>query len=219
MAELTNNSDTSLFTEVSNEHTFFAGTLRNWGDPLLQGREPTPVSLCPRCVACRCESLKDLQNLSASPNHHHHYHQRHDPSCPNFHQHERAKTSSRQRLVNKPKRRANSCDPSIPLNSHTSLIKQRAEHSPSPPPSTHLTQRKKSISKIPVRISSATSSSTATTTASEYSTSSSITENRSLNTKTKIPRPTSNQNLPSTTHFSHTNQILSSSDGDLDQDR
>jgi hypothetical protein len=216
MAELTNNSDTSLFTEVSNEHVLFAGTLRNWGDPLLQRREPASIPLCPRCVACRCESLKDLQNSSASLNHHH-YH-RHDPSCPNFHQHERTKTSSRQRLVNKPKRRANSCDPSIPLNSHTSLIKQRAEHSPSPP-STHLTQRKKSISKIPVRISSATSSSTATTTASEYSTSSSITENRSLNTKTKIPRPSSNQNLPSTTNFSHTNQILSSSDEDLDQDR
>jgi len=197
---------------VSNEHTLFAGTLRDWCDPLLQGQQSTPVPLCPRCFACRCESLKDLPNPPASSNHHH------DSSCPHFRQYERAKTSSRQRLINKPTRRANSCDSLIPLNSHASLIKQKAEHSPSPP-STHQTKRKKSISKIPIRILSATSSSTVTTTASEYSPSSSIAEIRPLNIKTKIPRPISNHNLSSTTNFSHTNQIRSSTDEDLDHDR
>jgi hypothetical protein len=213
MAELTNNCETSLFAPVSNEHILFAGTLRNWGDPLLQGQERTLTPLCPRCVTCRCESLRDLPN-------HHHYHRQHDPSCPNFHHHERAKTSSRQRLVNKPKRRANSCDPAIPLNSHTSLIKQNNEHSPSPSPTTHLTKRKQSISKIPVRISSATSSPTITTTASEYSpSSSSIIDSQSMNIKSKIPRPISHQNLSSTNNLSPTKPILSSSDEDLDQDR
>ncbi len=210
MAELTNHTDTNLFTTLSNEHTLFAGTLRNWGDPLVQGQEPTPVPLCPRCVACKCESLKDLSNSSASLNHHHHH--RHVSSCPNIRQYERAKTSSRSRLVNKPKRRAYSCDSFIPLNSHTSLIKQRTEPSPSPP----LTQRKKSVSKIPVRISSATSSSTA---ASEHSSVSSIAENRSFDRKTKIPRPISNPNSTTTNHLFHTNPILSSADEDLDQDR
>jgi len=216
MAELTNNNDTSLFSTMSNEHILFAGTLRDWSDPLLQGQERIPVPLCPRCVACKCESLKGLPNGSASSNNHY---QRHAPSCPNFHhQHERSQTTGRQRSVDKPKRRANSCDSSIPLNSHTSLIKQKAQHSPSPPPSTNPTKRKKTISKIPVRISSATSSSTVTTTASEYSPSSSIAEHPSINIKVKIPRPISNQNLPSTTNFSHTNRILPS-DEDIEQDR
>jgi hypothetical protein len=212
MAELTNNCETSLFAPVSNEHILFAGTLRNWCDPLLQGHERTPTPLCPRCVTCRCESLRDL------PNHNYNNHQRrHDPSCPNFHHHERAKTSSRPRLVNKPKRRANSCDPAIPLNSHTSLIKQNIEHSPSPLP----TKRKQSISRIPVRISSATSSSNVTTTASEYSpSSSSIIERQSMNNKSKIPRPISNQNLSTNNNLSHIKPpTLSSSDEDLDQDR
>ncbi len=218
MSELTNTCETSLSAQVSNEHILFAGTLRDWSDPLLQGHKPTSASLCPRCAICRCESLRDLPNVLTSSNHRHSHHHQHNPSCPNFRRHERAKTSSRQRLINKPKRRANSCDSSIPLNSHTSLIKQKAQHSPSPPPSTNPTKRKKPISKIPVRISSATSSSTVTTTASEYSPSSSIAEHPSINIKVKIPRPISNQNLPSTTNFSHTNRILPS-DEDIEQDR
>lgn len=210
MSELTNNCETSLFAPVSNEHTFFAGTLRNWSDSALQRHGATSVPLCSRCVGCRCESLKDLPNSLVSPNHHNHHH-RHDPSCPNFRQHERAKTSSRQRLINKPKRRANSCDPVIPSNSHTSLTKPKNRQSPSPSPITPPTKRKQSISKIPIRIPS----STVTTTASEHSpSSSSITENQSFNRPTKIPRPISSQNISSPTK-----PILSSSNEDLDQDR
>jgi hypothetical protein len=156
--------------------------------------------------------LRDLPN-------HHNQPRRHDPSCPNFHHHERAKTSSRPRLVNKPKRRANSCEPAIPLNSHTSLIKSNIEHSPSPLP----TKRKQSISKIPVRIPSAASSLNLTTTASEYSpSSSSVIESQSINTKSKIPRPISHQNLSTNNHISHHTKpatLSSSSDEDLEQDR
>ena len=213
MAELTNNCESDLFAPVSNEHILFAGTLRDWGDRTLQGQVRTPVSSCSRCVSCRCESLKDVRNSSASPRRHHH---RHDPSCPNFRLHERAKTSSRQRLINQPKRRANSCEPEIPLNSHISLIKHNVQHSLSPSPTISLKKRTQSISKIPVRIPS----STVNTTASEHSpSSSSITESHSLNVKSRIPRPISTQNLSSNNHLTNTNGIRSSSDDGLDQDR
>lgn len=209
MTDLSNNTPTSLFTSISNEHTLFAGTLRDWCDPLLQGQERVPVPLCPRCVTCKCESLKDLSNSSNSSNHHHHHY--HHPSCPTLHQHERSKTRSKQRVFNKPKRRASSYDPSLTNNN------KKPEH----PSSLHIPKRKKSTSKIPVRIST-TSSSTVTTTTSEYSPASSITENRSINPKTKIPRPISNHNLSSRTIFTQTNQNRSSNDEeseDYDHDR
>ncbi len=210
MSELSNNTETNLFTTSSNEHTLFAGTLRNWCDPLLQGQEPVPVLLCPRCAICRCESLKVLPNSSANRNHLHHR-RHHDPSCPNFRQHERAKTTSKQRLVNKPKRRANSYDPSITLDNHRLLIKQQTEHSSAPPS----IKPKHSTSKIPVRTVTTPSSSTVTPTASEYSPASSIHENRSLDMKTKIPRPIGKQNLSFPTISNHTNQTISTSDEDL----
>jgi hypothetical protein len=205
MTESSSNTEISLFPSISNEHILFAGTLRNWGDPLLQGQAPIPVPLCPRCVTCKCESIRDVPNS----NYHHHH-----PFCPNFHQHERCKTRSRQRVVHKPKRRANSFDASLTSHNHTGLIKQKPERSPSP----QLIKRKKSTSRIPVRISTATttSSSNVTTTTSEYSPVSSTHENRSINNKTKIPRPISNQNLSSQAILTQTNQHRSSNDEDSD---
>ena len=195
MAELTDYSDNSLYSSMSNEHILFASTLRNWSDPLLQGQQSSPVILCPRCVSCKCESLKDLPHSSTLSTHHLY----HDPNCPNFRQHERSKTLSRQSLINKPKRRANSCEPILPFTTATSMN-----------PSENL-QRKKSVSQIPVRISSATSS-TSITTASEHSTTSSNAENM-YSKKSKIPRPITKSNSFST------HPILSSSEDDLDQDR
>ncbi len=215
MAELSNNTETSLFTTVSNEHLLFAGTLRDWGDPLLQGREPVPIPLCPRCVTCKCESLKGLPNGTPNSIHHHrHHYHHHHPSCPNFHQHERATTTTRQRLVNKPKRRASSYDPSLTSNHHRSLIERNIEPSPSPP-STDLIKRKKLTSKIPIRISSATSS-PITTTPSEHSPVSSINESQSLSMKSKIPRPISNHNSSLIHAVTNTNHILSTSDEDFE---
>ncbi|CAF1306254.1 unnamed protein product [Adineta steineri] len=217
MAELTNHTETNLFTTSSNEHTLFAGTLRNWGDPLLQGQEPIPVPICPRCATCRCESLKALPKSSASQRYHHHHQKYHEPSCPNFRQHERARTTSKQRQVNKPKRRVNSYDPSITLDNHKSLKKQSMEYSSSAS-STPLIKQRHSFSKIPVRISTSSSTLTTTTTASEYSPASSVYESRSLNLKTKIPRPIVKLNSSYPTLFTHTNQTISSSDDDDDFD-
>ncbi|CAF3855285.1 unnamed protein product, partial [Rotaria sordida] len=219
MSELSNNNnnnnntniETSLFNTTSNEHTLFAGTLRNWCDPLLQGQERIRVPLCPRCVTCKCESLKDLPN---SLNHR----QYHDPTCPKYHQHKRIRTTSRRRSLNKPKRRAMSYDSSILLDNKKSLIKQQNEHSPSCILIHQQIERRQSTSKIPVRISTTTSSSnvtTTTTTTSEYSpSSSSINSSRSLNMRTKIPRLISSQNSSCTTFLTYTNQNSSTSDVD-----
>ncbi|CAF5123154.1 unnamed protein product, partial [Rotaria magnacalcarata] len=55
MSESSNHIESSrLFNATSNEHTLFAGTLRDWCDPLLQGQEQILVPLCPRCASCRC---------------------------------------------------------------------------------------------------------------------------------------------------------------------
>jgi hypothetical protein len=219
MAASSNNIATSFFPTISNEHALFAGTLRDWCDPLLQGHEPTPVPICPRCAICKCESLKDLSISLSSPNHHHRHHQ---PSCPSFRHHERAKTASKQRLDNKLKRRANSYDPSIKSDNHLSIIKSKSDYSSSPP-STDLVKRRKSISKIPVRISrTPSSSSTVTTPASEYSPASSIHERQSSQSKTKLPRPISTQSSLITNFLINTNQTRSNSDEDLenyDRDR
>ncbi|CAF3358390.1 unnamed protein product [Rotaria sp. Silwood1] len=222
MSELSTNHtniETSLFNTISNEHTLFAGTLRDWCDPLLQGQQRIQVPLCPRCVTCKCESLKDFPDSLNNRNHRQH----HDPSCPKYHQHKRIKTTSRRRPFNKPKRRANSYDSSIILdNQKRSLIKQDNEHSLSHISTHQHIERKQSISRIPVRISSSTtttttttsSSNVTTTTTSEYSPASSINSNRSLNMNTKIPRPISNQNSSHTTFFTYTNKNLSTSDED-----
>ena len=207
MSELTNNCEADLFAPVSKEHSFFAGTLRNWSDPVLPKQSTTSVPLCARCVGCRCESLKSLPRSSSSLSHSHH---RHDPSCPNYRLHERAKTSSRPRLVSKPKRRANSCEPIILTNGHTSSMKHIPKFSPSSSPFPPLSKRTQSISKIPVRIRS----STFTTAPREPSPSSSsiTTESQSSTRPSKIPRPVSN-------HYSSSKSLISSTDQDLDQDR
>ncbi|CAF4400378.1 unnamed protein product [Rotaria sp. Silwood2] len=200
MAESTKNSDNNLFkiySTPSNEHLVFAETLRDWRDPLLQGYDPIPVPLCPRCAICKCQSLKDFRNISSSSIHHrdHGHHHKHDPSCPDFrHQHERAKTPIHQRTITKFKRRAISHDPSITVlntsSSSSSIIKSKsAEHSPL----IHSMERKKSSSKIPVRVS---------TPISNYSPSSllsSITKIQSSNKKTKIPRLIFTPSLSSST--------------------
>ena len=108
-------------SSLSNEHLRFAETLRDWRDPLLHGYEPLPVLLCSRCVACKCESLKDL----------------HHTTCPNFH---------RQRTMTKSKRRANSHDPSISMlnksSSSSSVITSKsADYSTPKPTSTIAIQR------------------------------------------------------------------------------
>ena len=115
-------------SSVSNEHLLFVETLRNWRDPLLHGHEPLPLLLCPRCMTCKCESLKDLRHTST----HFIQHHTHQPACPKFRQSSRS--SLRQRMTMKPVRRAISHDPSISL---------------------HPTN--KSPSKIPVRISTSSS--------------------------------------------------------------
>ncbi|CAF3564176.1 unnamed protein product [Rotaria sp. Silwood1] len=187
MAESIKNSDNNsfrIFSTPSNEHLVFAETLRDWRDPLLHGYDPIPVPLCPRCMTCKCESLKNFRNVSLIPIHHdHNHHHKHEPSCPNFrHQHQRAKTPNQQRTMTKSKRRAISHDPSITIvntsSSSSSIIKSKsAEHSPL----LQLNDRKKSLSKIPVRVS---------TPISNYSLSSpsSINKTQSSNKKTKIPR-------------------------------
>ena len=221
MSESTNNTETNVFNTISNEHTVFAGTLRDWCDPLLQGQEPIPVTLCPRCVTCKCESLKDLPDSSTSSHRHYRHHQYHDPSCPNFRRYERTKSISKQCRYYKPKRRANSYDLSLPSNNHEPLTKQKSERYSSPT-ATHLIKRKRSESKIPVRISRTVSSSTVATTTSENSPSSSIHNTQSSKVITKIPRPTSNQTLPFTTNFTYANRKESNRDensNDYDEDR
>ncbi len=110
-------------SSLSNEHLLFAETLRDWRDPLLHGYEPLPVRLCSRCVACKCESLKDL----------------HHTSCPNSHP---------QRTMSKSKRRANSHDPSISMlnksSSSSSIITSKSAEYPL------LIKKTKSTSKIPI---------------------------------------------------------------------
>ncbi|CAF0760408.1 unnamed protein product [Adineta ricciae] len=211
MADSTSNTPMNLFTASSNEHTLFAGTLRNWGDPLLQGQEPTRVPLCPRCATCRCESLRNLTRSSASRKHHHHRH--HEPSCPNYHQHERAKTTSKQRTLVKTKRRANSHDPSLTLNNRPLISTPNTEYSSSTS-STPLMKPRNNKSKIPVRVS------TMSKTASECSSTSSLNNNRSSNIKTKLPQPLIKPTTSLTTIFTQTNQTISSSDefGEYDQD-
>lgn len=118
-------------SSVSNEHLLFVETLRNWRDPLLHGHEPLPLLLCPRCVTCKCESLKDLRHTST----HFIQHHTHQAACPKFRQtSDRTRSSFRQRMTMKPVRRAISHDPSISL---------------------HPTS--KSPSKIPIRISTSSS--------------------------------------------------------------
>ena len=115
---------------LSNEHLLFVETLRDWRDPLLHGHEPLPLVLCPRCVTCKCESLKDLRSTSTHfISHHTHHH----PACPIFrHSSNRTRSSYRTRTTTmKPLRRANSHDPTISL--------RKTSASPS---------------KIPIRISS-----------------------------------------------------------------
>ncbi|UJR26374.1 hypothetical protein I4U23_007707 [Adineta vaga] len=216
MTDFTSNRQTNLFTASSNEHTLFAGTLRNWGDPLLQGYEPTPVPLCPRCATCRCESLKALPRTSVSRKYHHHHQKYHEPSCPNYRQHERAKTASKQRTTTKIKRRANSYDSSVTLDHRPLIMKQNTEYSSSTS-STPLIKQRNNKSKIPVRISTSSSNLTTTTTTSEYSPASSIHESHSSNAQTKLPRPLIKSNASSTTVFTHTNQTVSSSDEDFNE--
>lgn len=183
MAESSTNSQSGLFnirSTLSNEHLVFAETLRDWRDPLLHGYEPAPALLCPRCITCKCESLKDLRST------HHHIH---DSSCSSFHHRDdQIKSPNKKHTIKKFKRRAISHDPSMTaLNtspsslSLSSIIKSKsAEHTPI----------KKSRSKIPIRIS--------TPSTSEISPSSSFILNRSLNKKTKIPRLILTQSLPTT---------------------
>ena len=215
MSELTNNCELDLFAPVSKEHILFAGTLRNRSDPTLPRHSTTSsVPICPRCVGCRCESLRSLPRSSSSLNHAHH---RHDPSCPNYRLHERAKTSSRPRLVNKPKRRANSCEPIMLTNGHTSSVRQIPQSSPLSSPFVPLTKRTQSISKIPVRVRSSTF---ATVPREASPSSSSMTESQSSTRPSKIPRPVSNQKPPSSSnHYSSSKSLVSNTDQDLDQDR
>ncbi|CAF3214935.1 unnamed protein product [Rotaria socialis] len=205
MSESSNHIESSsLFNTISNEHTLFAGTLRDWCDPLLQGQERIPVSLCPRCASCRCESLKDLSNSSHHSKRQHQHQRNHDPSCPKYRQHERTKSTSKRRVFNKPKRRAISHDPSI------ALTDKLVERTPSPS-LTYRIERRETTSKIPIRIS--TSSSVATT--SEYSPASSINSSRSSNMKTKIPRPISNQHIICTPLVTYSTQSSATTDEDL----
>ncbi len=204
MAESSKNSEKNFFqirSTLSNEHLVFAETLRDWRDPLLHGHEPLPVLLCPRCMTCKCESLKNLNNTSSYSIHHHHHHHIHDPSCPNFrHSYDRTRTSCKQRMITRPKRRAISHDPSISIlntssSSSSIIISKSADHSPL----INSIKRKKLTSKIPVRISSPTS---------EYSpSSSSIYLNRLLNRKTKIPRLILTRNLSSPTSTTTTDDL------------
>lgn len=208
ISEAAIHSESSRFNSMSNEHILFASTLRDWTDPLLHGQAPKTVPLCPRCAICKCESLKDLPQSSSRANRRHHHHH---PSCPNFrHHHRRANTTSTQRTVDKPKRRANSYDGSISLSDHQ--LNTIDDHSISLS-SIKTSPRKKSNSRIPVRVSN-TSSSNLTTTVSEYSSASSIQEDRTLNRKTRIPRPISSHTLPSP--INHSQTIKSNTDDDVE---
>ncbi|CAF5066805.1 unnamed protein product [Rotaria magnacalcarata] len=179
MAESFKNPNDGLFnirSTPSNEHLVFAETLRDWRDPLLQGHNPIPVLICPRCALCKCRSVKDLHNTSSSSI------RLHEPSCPNFrHQHEPAKTPRRQRAINQTKRRAISHDSSITViqssssSSSSSIVQLNSTgHSPL----LQSCKRTESPSKIPVRISI------------PLGNSSSILKIDSSNKQTKIPRLT-----------------------------
>ncbi|CAF4782267.1 unnamed protein product, partial [Rotaria socialis] len=178
MAESFKNPNDGLFnirSTPSNEHLVFAETLRDWRDPLLQGHSPIPVLICPRCALCKCQSVKYFHNTSSSSI------RQHEPSCPNFrHQHERAKTPRRQRVINQTKRRAISHDSSITViqsssSSSSSIVQLNSTgHSPL----LQSSKRTESPSKIPVRISI------------PLNNSSSILKIDSSNNKTKIPRLT-----------------------------
>jgi hypothetical protein len=223
MADFSNNTDTSLFAASSKEHTLFAGTLRNWGDPLLQGHELTPVPLCPRCAVCKCESLKAVPCSSAGRQHRHHRQRYHDHSCPNFRQHERVKTNSKPRSTTRGKRRANSYDPSLSSDHPLPLSRQDTDPSLSTSPIPLIKQRN-STSKIPVRIRTFSFTMTTTTsTASEYSPASSVHDSHSSCPPTRLPKPLVQLNSSVPTVVPNPDQtILSSSDEDFngyDRDR
>ena len=200
MSEPSNLTSTSFFAASTNEHTVFAGTLRNWCDPLLQGQAQIAVPVCPRCAGCKCRSVNETPHspsTSDSPRQRYHQnHHHHDPSCPNYRLHERSKTTSASRMARQPKRRANSYDSSVASDPYTLSIDSRTEHSSSPSTTRGMPP---SRSKIPVRIRS-TSSSMVTTPVSEYSSASSINETRSSERRTRLPRPISQtrSSLPAT---------------------
>lgn len=206
MSESSNNTESTLFSTLSNEHVLFAGTLRDWCDPLLHGHAPRSVPLCPRCATCKCESLREAPNSSNRGDKHHHH-----PSCKNYRHHKRASTASTHRPIDPSKRRAISYDPSMTSSSPSPIIKQDVEHSASSP-SVALRTRQKSGSKIPVRKSTATS----TTPASENSSASSIAERRTSNSKTRIPRPISHPNIPSAVLLTKSLSIRSNTDEDAE---
>lgn len=168
MAKSSRNSSNDLFkirSALSNEHLVFADTLRDWRDPLLHGHDPVPALLCPRCITCKCKSLKDLQS-----NHHYHIH---DPTCTEFHHGKKPR-----------ERRAISHDPSITIlnTSFSPNIKSKsAEHTPI----------KKPRSKIPIRISTSSTSERSPITIS-------INSKYRSNKKTKIPRLIVTKSLPTT---------------------
>ncbi len=166
-------SESSTHSNLSNQHLLFAETLRDWRDPLLHGHEPLPVLLCPRCITCKCESLKDLHHTSSYSHH---------SSCPNFRH-----SIRKQQIMTKSKRRANSYDPSISIlntsSSSSSIITSKsAEYSPL---INNSLKQQKSTSKIPVRISAIQS---------DYSPSSS---SINLNKTSKIPHLILRRSLPS----------------------
>ena len=51
---------------TSNEHFLFAESLRDWRKPLLEKQKSIPISVCPRCLVCKCRSLNPIE-------HHHHH--------------------------------------------------------------------------------------------------------------------------------------------------
>lgn len=102
-------------TTTSTQHSVFAETLRDWRDPLLQGHEPNPVRVCPRCTSCRCQSLTNLSSSSAHAGHNH------EPSCPRFRHHLRATSSMKQRFAIRSQRRAVSSVPAMQTSLHVQL--------------------------------------------------------------------------------------------------
>ena len=142
MAQPLSSNDTDLFvirTTTSTQHSVFAETLRDWRDPLLQGHEPNPVRVCPRCAACRCHSLTDLSSTSANVGHNH------EPSCPKF---LRATSSMKQRFAIRSQRRTASSTPAMRTFTRPSSLHTQSS------PAASCTRRvhSSSSSKIPVRI-------------------------------------------------------------------
>jgi hypothetical protein len=188
---------------MTNEDTVFAGTLRDWCDPLLKGQAPRTVLRCPRCALCKCHAVKELPGTSRRSHCHHH------SACLNYTHHPRSKTVKTQRLMIKTKRRANSYDPLLSVtkfdienSSFSSLNGNR--------------QRTMSASKIPVRILSTLPSSMMTL-ASEYSSTSSIHDKHSTNTKTRIPRPIQNSQLLSAKIIHGSRNAKSNTDDDIEE--